>query len=1106
MNGVEGEGTFDVLKKAYERLPVSVFIIDPLCELFYANSAALALVGYTKEEFSVKRLQAIAELLSLDSISNIHKNLLANCAHELTVSALINTKDCSKLACKLLINLIQERQHQYIIVTATEERTGDDRLLNANEFLKQKVVERTEALATVFERISDGFMAFDKDWNFTHINRNAAVIINKQPEEVINKNLWEVFPDSAGGALYEKYHKAMREQVVSRSEEYSEILQKWFEGVFYPSQQGLSVFFQDITEKKKAQVALQEKEEMYRTIVETSQEGIWQIDAQNQTTFVNDYLPLLLGYTKEEMTGKSFLDFMTEEAKVEALAMVELRKQGIATQHEFTFLRKDGAAVHTLLQTSPIFKNGNYAGAVAMVLNNTERKEVEEKLVSSERRFRALFEYSQDGIALLSDTGTIINVSPSIEKILGLTKDELLGTNRLDYIHPDDVHIIWETVAGIIREPLKSKTVEYRAHPKNGTQKCLECTYTNLLSEPAIEAIVLNFRDITDRKNAENKLKESEAKYRKAQTQGKLGHWEWDTATNQLVWSDEIYTMLGLDADIASLDYEKFMDCIHSDEKVQTDLKIRHAMANNEGYEIWPRVVLADGSVRNVYILAEPVKNQMGDVVKFVGMVQDVTAQKQIEAELSLSEQNYRLLFEKSPVPFFMVDIPSLSFVEVNKAAIDLYGYSRQEFLSMNARDIRSENNDAFYAQLDDFNRKEEPQQNIVKHKKRNGEIIIVQLVTNYIFYNGKTVRLASARDITQEMLYEKQLLEKERQLSLIFNSSVNGMALLSVEKGGQLRYEAINDALCKWIRMDREKLLGLLMSNVFKPEDVQHVLPGYMKAIATGEVQSFTGNSTQRLSNNFVEVTAIPIKNEPGEVVQLLSVSNDITERKRAENDLVKKNIELRQLSLHLENIREEERTKMSREIHDELGQQLTGLKMEIAWLDRNLQEKDDKTSGKIKSCLELIDETIHSVRRIATALRPSILDDLGLAEALNWQGTEFSNQTGIPLTFYSNLEEIKFPPVLSIAIFRIFQEALTNVARHAEATRVTSSLEVEDSLLLLTVSDNGKGFVLQQDAARKSLGLLGMRERVEILNGNFTLNSQPGEGTIVSIKIPLN
>jgi signal transduction histidine kinase len=299
---------------------------------------------------------------------------------------------------------------------------------------------------------------------------------------------------------------------------------------------------------------------------------------------------------------------------------------------------------------------------------------------------------------------------------------------------------------------------------------------------------------------------------------------------------------------------------------------------------------------------------------------------------------------------------------------------------------------------------------------------------------------------------------------------------------------------------------MGFLLSDVFTPEDVQHILPGYKKALATGEVQRFTAKSTKRLSNNFVEVTAIPIKNEYDEVVQLLSVSNDITERKNAEDDLVKKNIELRQLSLHLENIREEERTKMSREIHDELGQQLTGLKMEISWLNRNLQEKDEKTSAKINSCLDLIDETIHSVRRIATELRPSILDDLGLAEALNWQGSEFSNQTGIPLTFYSSLEEIKFPPLLSIAIFRVFQEALTNVARHAAATRVTSSLEVKDNLLLLTVSDNGKGFVMQPDAERKSLGLLGMRERVEILNGIFTLNSQPGEGTIVSIKIPLN
>ncbi|HEY0060228.1 MAG TPA: sensor histidine kinase, partial [Flavisolibacter sp.] len=282
--------------------------------------------------------------------------------------------------------------------------------------------------------------------------------------------------------------------------------------------------------------------------------------------------------------------------------------------------------------------------------------------------------------------------------------------------------------------------------------------------------------------------------------------------------------------------------------------------------------------------------------------------------------------------------------------------------------------------------------------------------------------------------------------------------------------------------------------------------LPHYQKTVASGEVQSFVVQSRRRIGSRTVECTAIPIKNEMGRVIKVLSVSNDITERKKAEDDLLQKNIELRQLSAHLENIREEERTKMSREIHDELGQQLTGLKMEVSWLNRHFKGQDQKTLLKIKSCLGLIDDTIQSVKRIATMLRPSILDHLGLAEALDWQGAEFSKHTGVPLSFQTAVSETKFPPVLSIAVFRVFQEALTNVARHANATEVSCTLKVESGTLHLIVTDNGKGFSTQSWTQRRTLGLLGMRERVEMLHGRFTIHSVPGEGTTICAEIPLN
>ncbi len=228
------------------------------------------------------------------------------------------------------------------------------------------------------------------------------------------------------------------------------------------------------------------------------------------------------------------------------------------------------------------------------------------------------------------------------------------------------------------------------------------------------------------------------------------------------------------------------------------------------------------------------------------------------------------------------------------------------------------------------------------------------------------------------------------------------------------------------------------------------------------------------------------------------------MTEILKSEETLIEKNLQLHNLASHLQDIREEERSTMAREIHDELGQQLTGLKMDIAWLQRKLKTENEPVLQKLKSSLELADVTINTVRRISSELHPSILDDLGLAEAIDWYGKEFYKRTGIRVLFQSNLHS-PIQPKASIAFYRIFQEALTNVARHAEATQVESLLLKVDDQLILSITDNGKGFNISDNKGKKSLGLLSMKERVTMLNGWHELESQPGQGTKIRVKVPI-
>lgn len=212
----------------------------------------------------------------------------------------------------------------------------------------------------------------------------------------------------------------------------------------------------------------------------------------------------------------------------------------------------------------------------------------------------------------------------------------------------------------------------------------------------------------------------------------------------------------------------------------------------------------------------------------------------------------------------------------------------------------------------------------------------------------------------------------------------------------------------------------------------------------------------------------------------------------------------QLRELSQHLQDIREEERASMAREVHDVLGQQLTGFKMDISWLNRHLSNADESIKERITGTLQLIDDAIKTVRRIATDLRPSILDDLGLVPALEWQSEEFEKRSGIKVYFTGTMQELELAPNISIALFRIFQELLTNVARHANATAVKASLETGNGQLQLTVTDNGRGFDIDQ-GNKKTLGLLGIKERTLLMGGKYEIRSKPGEGTEVIVSVPL-
>jgi signal transduction histidine kinase len=234
------------------------------------------------------------------------------------------------------------------------------------------------------------------------------------------------------------------------------------------------------------------------------------------------------------------------------------------------------------------------------------------------------------------------------------------------------------------------------------------------------------------------------------------------------------------------------------------------------------------------------------------------------------------------------------------------------------------------------------------------------------------------------------------------------------------------------------------------------------------------------------------------------LREAGERADRRRAEDQLLQSREQLRALSVYLQYVREEERIRIAREVHDELGQELTGLKLELTWLANHLPPKLKPLHVKARSMSQRVDETIETVRRIATELRPGLLDTVGLLATLEWQANEFEKQTGIRCRVTTTIRETLWDQDLNTAFFRIFQEALNNIIRHANATEVEVRFSDSGGYLVLEVKDNGRGISEEEIRNTKSIGLLGMRERAALLEGEVRWRGEPGKGTTVSVRIP--
>jgi len=282
------------------------------------------------------------------------------------------------------------------------------------------------------------------------------------------------------------------------------------------------------------------------------------------------------------------------------------------------------------------------------------------------------------------------------------------------------------------------------------------------------------------------------------------------------------------------------------------------------------------------------------------------------------------------------------------------------------------------------------------------------------------------------------------------------------------------------------------------------------------GSLRRFSALPPPELSNPFTMEMFDAERNQYWEILTILRLDNknrmagviqiirDVTERKRAEEAIRRNEEQLRNLTAYIQKVSEIERTNIAREIHDELGQALTVLKIDLSWIRKRLLQDQIPMMEKIDAMSTIIDRTIMTVKKISTDLRPGLLDDLGLSAAIEWQSEEFEKRTGIACRIKIEPTEITFDKDRNTALFRILQETLTNIARHAAATEVDVSLQKKDGQIELKVQDNGRGITEEELANPQSFGLMGLRERAILFGGNAVIQGVPGRGTTVTVKIP--
>jgi PAS domain S-box-containing protein len=849
---------------------------------------------------------------------------------------------------------------------------------------------------------------------------------------------------------------------------------------------------------------LTESERLYRTLVETSPDGIVMMDLSGMAIKANRKTFELIGLDPDsgDMTSsRSVFDYLLPNDRDEAIRNLAATVAGKGVSgHQFKFCRTDGTLIDIEVRISVIpGKNGVPVHLIAIMRDITEQNRQQMQVVASEARYRSLYENMIEGFALFrliyDKRGRpvdfeCINANAAFSSLSGIR--DVIGRKASGYA-PSFVKSnrdLLESFAWVVHTGTPKRFEYYLEF----VDKWVDIS----VYSGEQDHFIVTFDEITARKKALEELVKSEERYRMLMNTALVGIVVYDEEGRATLFNNTALKNFGLQQ---SEFMGKTLFDIMGNAGREHHERLLQVARGKHLVEFEDHVVLPSGEawyLSNYNRIVTPDGEFLGVQVMSV----DITERKLSEKALIESEEKYRRIVDISPDAIIIHSGGILIFANPTAAKLvgarsihDIVGQPIEKFIHPDYKQKIAERLRIMAETGKPAGFTEEV------FLKLNGESFVAEVMAIPLMLGGATAYQTIIRDITRKKMADARLV----QLSTAVEQSPASVVITDPE--GTIEY--VNPKFTKVTGYSLREALGKNPRILKSGETPKKVYKELWKTIKSGKEWKGEFKNLKKNGQFYYEWAIIsPITDEKGKITHYLAVKEDITEARNKEEKIREYNEQLRALSYHHDKAREDERLSLARDIHDVLGSSLSGMKMHLQVLRQSLTdacEGDPDINTQIEHLMEIANDTIGSMRRLVRGLRPGILDELGFVEAVKWFVNDIQSRSGIAFRITVFPQEIRIRPDKSIVLFRILQEILTNILEHSGADQVIILMQKEKSRFFMKVTDNGKGISRNELSDKNSFGIMGMKERVIILKGKIDISGSPGNGTTVTVDIPL-